>query len=176
MSSPDNPGGDPNIRAHRAGETVGKVIGGGLGVVVGFVLLVLLFGPVLWAPLWAGLRVARLAVGPWQPWVAGTAAFIGAALLLAWLLIQRSPLLRYPIVTLCASAWVGGLWLEFSSPPHDWVTTAPTLSVPGPWTWAVIGVATVIYAGLYLLALNSVARGPWARRWQLIKLSRSDGG
>lgn len=169
IATPENPGGDPNIRAHRAGETAGKVIGGGVAVLVGFVLLVLLFGPVIWAPLWAGLRVARWVTGSWQPWAAGLAAFTVAALILAWLLIQRSPLLRYPIVTLCASAWVGGLWLEFSSPPHDWVTTAPTLSMPGPWTWAVIGVLTVIYAGLYMLALNGIGRGPWTRRWQLIK-------
>jgi hypothetical protein len=52
--------------------------------------------------------------------------------------------------SLFGRAWVGGLWLEFTSPPHDWVTTAPTLHTPGTWSWVLIGVGTVIYAGIYL--------------------------
>jgi hypothetical protein len=168
-TSPANPGGDPNIRAHEAGEAAGKVIGGGLGVLLGVVLLVLLFGPVLWAPLWAGLRVARLVEGPWQPWLLGVAVGIVAALVQALLLIQKSPILRYPVVALFSIAWVGGLWLELTAPRHDWIDTAPALHMPGPWSWALIGVGTVIYAGLYLLALSQVGKGRWTRRWQLIK-------
>lgn len=168
-SSPANPAGDPNIRAHEAGEAAGKVIGGGLGVLIGLVLIVLMFGPVLWAPLWAGLRVARLVPGPWWPWLAGLAAFLAAALVQTWLLVQRSPILRYPVVALFAAAWVGGLWLELTSPRHDWVTTAPTLHQPGLWSWILIGLGTVIYAGIYLLALGRVSKGRWTRKWQLIK-------
>lgn len=168
-TSPANPSGDPNVRAHEAGEAAGKVIGGGLGVLVGFALLLLMFGPVLWAPLWAGLRAARLVSGPWQPWLLGVAVGLVAALVQALLLIQKSPILRYPIVALFSIAWVGGLWLEFSSPPHDWVTTAPTLQQPGTVAWIAIGIGTVIYAGLYLLALGRIGKGRWARRWQLIK-------
>ncbi len=168
-TSAANPSGDPNVRAHQAGEAAGKVIGGGVGVLVALALILLLFGPVLWAPVWAGLRVARWVAGPWQPWLAGLGAFAVAGLVQTLLLVQRSPVLRYPVVALFATAWVGGLWLELTSPRHDWVTTAPTLHMPGPWAWALIGGGTVIYAGLYLLALGKVGQGRWARRWQLIK-------
>jgi hypothetical protein len=168
-SSPANPGGDPNIRAHEAGEAAGKVIGGGLGALIVVALIILMLGPVLWAPLWAGLRAARLAPDPWWPWLAGLAVGLLASLVQALLLVQRSPVLRYPIAVLFAAAWVGGLWLELTSPPHDWVTTAPTLHAPGPWSWALIGAGTVLYAGLYLLVLGPVNKGRWVRRWQLIR-------
>jgi hypothetical protein len=168
-SSPANPSGDPNVRAHEAGEVAGKVIGGGVGVLVGFVLIVLMLGPILWAPFWAGLRAARFVPGPWWPWAAGLAAGIVAAFIQTLLLIQRSPILRYPVVALFAAAWVGGLWLEFSSPPHDWVTTAPTLQQPGTFAWVMIGLGTVFYAGVYLLAVSQVGKSRWARKWQLIK-------
>lgn len=168
-TSPENPAGDPNIRPHEAGEAAGRVIGGGLGVLLGAVLVILMLGPVLWAPLWAALRAARFVPGPWWPWLAGLVAGALTAFVQMVLLIQRSPVLRYPIVTLFALAWVGGLWLEFTSEGHDWITTAPTLHMPGPWSWALIGVGTVLYAGIYLLALNPVVKARWVRRWQLIK-------
>ncbi|WP_297509705.1 hypothetical protein [uncultured Caulobacter sp.] len=167
-TSPENPAGDPNIRPHPAGEAAGKVIGGGVGVLLAAILVLLLLGPVLWGPVWAGLRTAQFASGPWLPWLAGFAAFAAAAVFQAWLLVQRHPLLRYPIVAVFSLLWVGGLWLELSSPRHDWITTAPTPRMPGPWGWAVIGVGTVLYAGMYLLALNAVGKGRWARRWQLL--------
>jgi len=131
-SSPENPGGDPNIRPHEAGEAAGKVIGGGVGVLVGGLLIILMLGPILWAPLWAGLRAARFVTGPWLPWLVGLAVGALAAFVQALLLIQRSPILRYPVVALFALIWVGGLWLEFTAPRHDWITTAPTLHMPGP--------------------------------------------
>lgn len=168
-TSPENPAGDPNVRAQEAGEVAGKVIGGGLGVLFSVVLIVLLLGPVLWAPGWAALRVARFVPGPWWPWLAGFAAGAIAILIQTWLLVQRHPLLRYPIVAVFSAAWVGGLWLELTSPPHDWVTTAPTLHMPGPWTWGLLGLGTVFYAGIYLLALGQITKGPWVRQWQLIK-------
>jgi hypothetical protein len=168
-TSPANPSGDPNVRAHEAGEAAGKVIGGGVGVLFGVVLLLLMFGPVLWAPFWAGLRAARFVSGPWQPWLLGLAAGLVAALVQALLLIQKSPVLRYPVVALFSLAWVGGLWLELTSPRHDWIDTAPALHMPGPWSWALIGVGAVIYAGLYLLVLGRIGNGRWARKWQLIK-------
>ena len=168
-TSPANPSGDPNVRAQEAGEAAGKVIGGGLGVLVSVVLILLMLGPVLWAPGWAALRVASLVPGPWWPWPAGLAAGLAAALIQTWLLVQRSPILRYPIVALFAAAWVGGLWLELTSPAHNWVTTAPTLHMPGPWAWGLLGLGTVIYAGIYLLALGQITKGRWVRGWQLIK-------
>lgn len=168
-TSPENPGGDPNIRPHEAGEAAGKVIGGGVGVLVGGLLIILMLGPILWAPLWAGLRAARFVSGPWLPWLVGLAVGAVAAFVQALLLIQRSPILRYPIVALFALIWVGGLWLEFTAPRHDWITTAPALHVPGPWSWALIGVGTVIYAGIYLLALAPIGKSRWAKRWQLLK-------
>ena len=168
-TSPANPSGDPNVRAQEAGEAAGKVIGGGLGVLAGVVLILLMLGPVLWAPAWAGLRAAQLVPGPWWPWIAGLTVGVMTALVQTWLLVQRNPILRYPIVALFAAAWVGGLWLELTSPRHDWVTTAPTLHAPGPWAWALIAVGTVIYAGIYLLALSQIGKGRWTRRWQIIK-------
>lgn len=168
-TSPENPAGDPNIRPHEAGEAAGKVIGGGLGVLLMTVCVLLLLGPVLWAPGWAGLRVARFLSGAWQPWLGGFAAFVAMALLQTFLLIQRHPALRYPVVTLFSVLWVGGLWLEFNSPRHDWVTTAPTLQMPGPWSWALIVAGSIVYAGIYLLALAPVGKSRWARRWQLLK-------
>lgn len=168
-TSPENPAGDPNIRPHEAGEAAGKVIGGGLGVLLVTVCVLLLLGPVLWGPSWAGLRVARFLSGPWQPWLAGVAAFVVVAVLQTWLLVQRHPALRYPVVALFSVLWVGGLWLEFKSPRHDWVTTAPTLQMPGPWSWVLIVTGSIVYAGIYLLALGPVVKSRWARRWQLIK-------
>lgn len=168
-TSPENPGGDPNIRPHEAGEAAGKVIGGGVGVLVGGLLIVLMLGPILWAPLWAGLRAARFVTGPWLPWLVGLAVGAMAAFVQTLLLIQRSPILRYPVVALFALIWVGGLWLELTAPRHDWITTAPTLHMPGPWSWALIGVGTVLYAGVYLLALAPFGKSRWARRWQLLK-------
>jgi len=169
-TSPENPGGDPNVRPHEAGEAAGKVIGGGLGLVAGAVLIILMMGPVLWAPLWAGLRTARFVAGPWLPWLVGLLAGGVTAFVQTVLLVQRSPLLRYPIVLLFALIWIGGLWLEFTSPRHDWITTAPALHVPGTWGWVLIGVGTVLYAGVYLLALAPFGKSRWARRWQLIKV------
>jgi len=168
-TSPENPAGDPNIRPHEAGEVAGKVIGGGLGLLLGAVLIVLILGPILWAPVWAGLRAARLVSGPWAPWLVGLAAGAVAAFVQVLLLIQRSPILRYPVVALFALIWVGGLWLEFTAPRHDWITTAPALHMPGTWDWVLIAVGTVLYAGVYLLALNRFGKGRWARKWQLIK-------
>lgn len=168
-TSPENPAGDPNIRPHEAGEAAGKVIGGGVGVLLVTICVLLLLGPVLWAPSWAGLRVARFLDGSWQAWLAGVGAFGLVALLQTWLLIQRHPALRYPVVALFSVLWVGGLWLEFHSPRHDWVTTAPALQMPGPWSWVLIVTGSVIYAGIYLLALAPVGRSRWARRWQLLK-------
>jgi hypothetical protein len=165
----DHPAKESEVHPHKGGEAAGRVIGGGLGVVLAFVLILLMLGPVLWAPTWAGLRVARLVVGSWQPWAAGLAAALAVLLIQVGLLIQKSPVLRYPIVAVLAFAWVGGLWLEFTSPPHDWVTTAPTLHTPGTWSWVLIGVGTVVYAGIYLLSLSRFGKGRWARRWQLIK-------
>lgn len=167
--SAENPAGDPNHHAHTAGEAAGRVIGGGLGVLLGFVLIVLMFGPVLWPPLWAGLRIARLVPGAWQPWLAGIAAALAVFFVQFVLLVQKSPVLRYPVVSLLSLAWVGGLWLEFTSPAHDWITTAPAVRMPGTWSGVLIGVGTVIYAGLYLLSLSRFGKGRWARRWQLIK-------
>lgn len=168
-TSPENPSGDPNVRPHEAGEAAGKVIGGGVGVLVGGLLVILMLGPILWAPLWAGLRAARLVPGPWWTLLVGLLAGGGAAFVQTVLLVQRSPILRYPVVALFALIWVGGLWLEFTSPRHDWITTAPALHMPGPWSWTLIGVGTVIYAGIYLLALAPVGKSRWAKRWQLIK-------
>lgn len=168
-TSAANPGGDPNIHPHEAGEAAGKVIGGGVGVLVGAVLVVLMLGPILWAPLWAGLRAARFVPGPWWPWLVGLAIGVVATVVQTLLLIQRSPILRYPTVALFALIWVGGLWLEFTSPRHDWITTAPALHMPGPWSWALIGVGAVLYAGVYLLALAPIGKSRWARGWQLIK-------
>lgn len=145
------------------------MIGGGLGALLAFVLIVLMLGPVLWAPVWAGLRVARVVAGAWQPWAAGFAAGLAVLLAQFFLLIQKAPVLRYPIVAVLSFAWVGGLWLEFTSLPHDWITTAPTPHMPGTWSWVLIGVGTVVYAGIYLLSLNRFGKGRWARRWQLIK-------
>lgn len=168
-TSPENPGGDPNVRPHQAGEAAGRIIGGGLGLVIAAALIILMLGPILWVPIWSGLRVARFTPEPLWAWLAGIAAFLVAALLQTWLLIQRRPVVRYPVVALFSLAWVGGLWLEFTAPRHDWITTAPTAHMPGPWSWVLIGVGTVIYAGVYLLSLSRFGTARWAKRWQLLK-------
>jgi len=171
-TSPANPSGDPHGQAHQAGETAGKVIGGGLGAVIGLGLLLLMFGPVLWAPLWAAFstaaRVQSLADNGWLVAGAAVAAGLAVAFVQFLLLVQKSPLLRYPAVLLFSLAWVGGLWLELTAPPHAWLAP-PALHAPGTWAMVVIGVGTVVYAGLYLLILARFGKGRWARRWQLIK-------
>jgi len=173
-TTPDNPSGDPHGHghAHEAGEAAGKVIGGGLGVVIGFGILLLTFGPVLWAPLWAGFsaatRIKLLAHNGWLAAGAAIAAFVAVAFVQFLLLVQKSPVLRYPAVLLFSLAWVGGLWLELTAPPHNWLLPPPW-HAPGPWAMALVGVGTVIYAGLYLLILTRFGKGRWARKWQLIK-------
>jgi hypothetical protein len=171
-ATPENPSGDPHGHAHQAGEAAGKVIGGGLGVVIGFGVLLLMFGPVLWAPLWAAFSAARSGQGPGAQRLAdgrrGDRAGLAVAFVQFLLLVQKSPLLRYPAVLLFSLAWVGGLWLELTAPPHDWLLPPPW-HAPGPWAMAAVGVGTVIYAGLYLLILTRFGKGRWARKWQLIK-------
>ena len=171
-TSQANPSGDPHGHAHHAGEAAGKVIGGGLGVVIGFAILLLTFGPILWAPLWAGFtaatRVSLLAQNAWLAAGAAIAAVLAVGFVQFLLLVQKSPLLRYPAVLLFSLAWVGGLWLELTAPKHNWLLPPP-LHAPGTWAMVAIGVGTVIYAGLYLLFLTRFGKGRWAKRWQLIK-------
>ncbi|EJL22819.1 hypothetical protein PMI01_04922, partial [Caulobacter sp. AP07] len=128
-TSPANPSGDPHGHAHQAGEVAGKVIGGGLGVVIGLGVLLLMFGPVLWAPLWAGFSAAAqtkaLAHNGWLTAGAAIAAALAVAFIQFLLLVQKSPLLRYPAVLLFSLAWVGGLWLELTAPPHNWLLPPP---------------------------------------------------
>lgn len=171
-ASSDAPREEPHDHAHRAGEAAGQVIGGGLGVVIGFCVLLLMFGPVLWAPLWAAVsaavQVKALSHNGWLTAGAAIAAGLAVAFLQFLLLVQKSPLLRYPAVLLFSLAWVGGLWLEATAPPHDWLAPPPW-HAPGPWAMAAVGIGTVIYAGLYLLILTRFGKGRWAKRWQLIK-------
>lgn len=147
------------------------MIGGGLGAVIGLGIFLLIFGPVLWAPLWAGFsaaaRVKAQAPNGWLIAGAGLAAGLAVAFAQVLLLVQKSPLLRYPAVLLFSLAWVGGLWLELTAPPHHWLTPPP-LHAPGTWAMVGIGVGTVVYAGLYLLILPRFGKGRWAKRWQLI--------
>lgn len=186
QTSPDNPSGDPHghSHAHEAGEAAGKVIGGGLAVVIGVAILLLVLGPVLWAPVLAGLSaVGRVTIQSNNYWLAA-AAGLGAGFLVAFvqflLLVQKSPLIRYPAVLLFSVVWVGGQWLALKGVVLFglWISYASMkitpwvpqpLPIPKPWEWALIGVATVIYAGLYLLMLTRFAKGRWAKRWQLIK-------
>lgn len=175
QTSPENPSGDPHgggHHAHEAGEAAGKVIGGGLGVVIGFGILLLAFGPVLWAPLWAavlaGTRTGVLAHNVWLGTAVGLLAALAVGFVQFLLLVQKSPILRYPAVLLFSLAWVGGLWLELTSPPHDWLLPPPW-HTPGTWAMVAVGVGTVIYAGLYLLILTRFGKGRWAKKWQLIK-------
>jgi len=171
-TSPANPSGDPHGQAHQAGEAAGKVIGGGLGVVIGLGLFLLMFGPVLWAPLWAGLsaalRVKAMADNGWLTAGAAIAAALVVAFVQFVLLVQKNPLLRYPAVLMFSLAWVGGLWLELTAPPHDWLLPPPW-HAPGTWAMVVIAAGTVVYAGLYLLILTRFGKGRWAKRWQLLK-------
>lgn len=183
-TSINDPGGDPQDGARLAGEVTGRVIGAGLGVLVGVGVLLLVLGPVLWAPLLAGLSaVGRVRLQSQSYWLAAGAG-LGAGLLVAFaqflLLIQRSPLIRYPAVLLFSFAWVGGQWLALKGafvlgqwigyePPRMYTTIAPSWPTPEPWEWALMGVGTVIYAGLYLLILARFGKGRWARKWQLIK-------
>uniref|UniRef100_B0T4X5 Uncharacterized protein n=1 Tax=Caulobacter sp. (strain K31) TaxID=366602 RepID=B0T4X5_CAUSK len=171
-TSAANPSGDPHGSAHQAGEVAGKVIGGGLGVLIGFGVLLLMFGPVLWAPLWAAFSAAArtrvLAHNGWLTFAAAIAAGLTVAFAQFLLLVQKSPLLRYPAVVLFSLAWVGGLWLELTSPPHDWLLPPPW-RMPGTWAMVAVGVGTVVYAGLYALILTRFGEGRWAKRWQLIR-------
>jgi hypothetical protein len=171
-TSPANPSGDPHGHAHEAGEVAGKVIGGGLGVVIGLGVLLLMFGPVLWAPLWAGFSAAAhtkvLTHNGWLTAGAAIAAALAVAFVQFLLLVQKNPLLRYPAVLLFSLAWVGGLWLELTAPPHNWLAPPP-LHAPETWAMVIIGAGTVVYAGLYLLILSRFGKGRWARKWQLIK-------
>lgn len=171
-TSPANPSGDPHGHARQAGEAAGKVIGGGLGAIIGLGVLLLVFGPVLWAPAWAAIsaavQVKALAHNGWLAAAAAIAAALAVAFLQFLLLIQKSPLLRYPAVLLFSLAWVGGLWLKLTAPPHDWLAPPPW-HAPGTWAMVAVGVGTVVYAGLYLLILTRFGKGRWAKRWQLIK-------
>jgi hypothetical protein len=171
-TSPANPSGDPHGQTHHAGEAAGKVIGGGVGLVVGLGVLLLMFGPVLWAPLWAAftaaVRVTALAHNGWLTAGAVIAAAVAVGFAQFLLLVQKSPLLRYPAVLLFSLAWVGGLWLELTAPPHDWLLPPPW-HAPGTWAMVAIGVGTMIYAGLYLLILMRFGKGRWAKKWQLIR-------
>ncbi|CAN5481465.1 hypothetical protein BH10PSE4_BH10PSE4_13100 [soil metagenome] len=171
-TSAANPSGDPHGQAHHAGEAAGKVIGGGIGLVVGVGIFLLMFGPVLWAPLWAAftaaIRIKLVAHNGWLTAGAAIVAFLVVAFVQFLLLVQKSPLLRYPAVLLFSLAWVGGLWWELTSPPHNWLLPPPW-HAPGTGAMVAIGVGTVVYCGLYLLILTRFGKGRWAKRWQLIK-------
>lgn len=175
---------DPHGRAREAGEATGRVIGAGLGVLIGVGVLLLILGPVLWAPLMAGLSaVVQARIQSESYWLAAGAG-LGAGLLVAFaqflLLVQKSPLIRYPAVLLFSFVWVGGQWLALKgafvlglwigyAPRRILTNMPPAWPVPAPWEWALIGVGTVVYAGLYLLILARFGKGRWARKWQLIK-------
>jgi hypothetical protein len=183
-AKPENRDLDRHDHAQQVGETAGRVIGGGLGVMIGVGLILLVLGPVLWAPLLAGLSaVGKARIQSDSYWLA-SAAGLGAGLLVAFaqflLLVQKNPLIRYPAVLLFSVVWVGGQWLALKGafvvggwigyrPIKTFTMIAPAWPVPNPWEWALIGLGTVIYAGLYLLILTRFGKGRWAKRWQLIK-------
>jgi hypothetical protein len=160
------------------------VIGSGLGVVIGVGIILLVLGPVLWAPLLAGLSALGKARIQYDSYWVAAAAGLGAGFLVAFLqfllLVQKSPLIRYPAVLLFSFVWVGGQWLALKGafvfggwigyrPIKMFTMVAQARPVPNPWEWTLIGVGTVIYAGLYLLILGRFGKGRWAKRWQLIK-------
>jgi hypothetical protein len=63
------------------------------------------------------VRVRALAHNGWLTAGAAIAAGLAVAFVQFLLLVQKSPLLRYPAVLLFSLAWVGGLWLELTAPP-----------------------------------------------------------
>ncbi len=113
-------------------------------------VLILLFGPVLSAPVAVGLWTWRLLQG--QPHAEAYAlAAAAAAALAALALLRRRGLLREVTVLVLSVFWAGWLWFALTDPRYDW-TRAPALRMPDSLERLPLLVIVLVYLTLYVLA------------------------
>ena len=155
---------------HRPSAVAGKALGRGLGGLAILAGLLILFGPLLLAPLTLAVQSFRAVDDQTWRWAAAIGVglgVIGAQFLFA---IQRNPLVRTLTVALASFIFMVGAWLFFARPGSELASFA---EVPPWWErltqtgWIVIAVGTLIYSAVYLYLLHRLDDRPWARRLQL---------
>ncbi len=116
-------------------------------------LLFLFFGPVLSAPVGAGLWAWRqFRAEPNAP-VYGLAAGAVAGLVIFGL-IRRRGLLREVTMLVMSSFWAGWLWMALTDRRYDW-TQAPALHAPDGVERFALLLIVLVYLMLYVVAEES---------------------
>ena len=123
--------------------------------------LLLLCGPVLAAPVAAGVWTWRALAGPDTALIAGAgAAVVVFGIELACL--RRHGLVQQVGVLILSAFWAGWLYLGLSAHGYDW-TAPPPLKTPDPAGWMLILAAMLAWLTLYGFAatrrINASARG-----------------
>ena len=161
---------DDHGRRHRTSAVSGKALGRGMGGLAILAGLLILFGPLLLAPLTLAVQGFRGVDHQTWRWVAALGVGLGVIGLQFLLAIQRNPLVRTLTVALASFVFMVGAWLFFARPGSELASFA---EIPPWWErlsqtgWIVIGAGTLIYSAVYLYLLHRLDDRPWARRLQL---------
>lgn len=155
---------------HRPSAVAGKALGRGLGGLAILAGLLILFGPLLLAPLTLAVQSFRAVDDQTWRWVLAIGVGLGVIGLQLLFAIQRNPLVRTLTVALASFIFMVGAWLFFARPGSELASFA---EIPPWWErltqtgWIVIGAGTLIYSAVYLYLLHRLDDRPWARRLQL---------
>lgn len=178
VDQPDIATAEPHGGHHRPAAVAGKALGRGLGGLAVLAGLLVLFGPLLLAPLTLAVQTWRGPLDPPWHWMAAFGVGLGVIGIQLLFAIQRNPLVRTLTVAIFSFIFMVGAWLFFARPGAD----LPSFAEVPPWWerisqtgWIVIGVGTLIYSAVYLYLLNRLDDRPWARRLQLFGGGRRSG-
>lgn len=163
---------------HRTSAVAGKALGRGLGGLAILAGLLILFGPLLLAPLTLAVQSFRAIDDQTWRWAAAVGVGLGVIGLQFLFAIQKNPLVRVLTVALACFVFMVGAWLFFARPGSELASFA---EIPPWWErltrtgWIVIGAGTLIYSAVYLYLLHRLDDRPWARRLQLFGGGRREG-